>query len=193
MLFVFRTSTGCVPGLRRLMRPIRSGCSGTVRGSTRPLLFGCGASSGATHHQGDLPADIVEAQAAACGIPEHGPVHGAKDRQPEGMPVAVGAQRQIVDKAGEDLLVVVALTDELSNTLEIIVARRREDRARHATTEQYPEMRNDGLVEPLPGFVDPGYGGLDLLTHGCEAFLVHREEQVLLGWKVIVQRTGQNA
>src|ERR1700733_800799 len=190
MLFVFRTSTGCVPGLRRLMRPIRSGCSGTVRGSTRPLLFGCGASSGATHHQGDLPADIVDAQAAACGIPEHGPVHGAKDRQPERMPVAIGTQRQIVDEASEYLLVLVALPDEFSNALEIIVARRREDRARHAATEQYPAMRRDRLVEPLPGFVDPGNGGLDLLAHCREAFLVHREEQVFLRRKVIVERTG---
>src|ERR1700733_12851069 len=146
MLFVFRTSTGCVPGLRRLMRPIRSGCSGTVRGSTRPLLFGCGASSGATHHQGDLPADVVDAQAAARGVPEHGPVHGAKDRQPECMPVAIGAQRQIVDEGGEDLLILIALADEFSDTLEIVVARRRQDRAGNAAAEQYPAVRNDGLV-----------------------------------------------
>src|ERR1700716_2251461 len=42
---------------------------------TRPLFFGRGAVGGAPHHQGDLPADVVDAQAAACGVPEHGPVH----------------------------------------------------------------------------------------------------------------------
>src|SRR6202022_1862550 len=111
----------------------------------------------------------------------------------ERMPVAIGAQRQIVDKAGEDLLVLVALTDEFSDTLEIVVEGRREDRASHAPTEQYPPVRNDGLVEPLPGLVDSGNGGLDLLAHRREAFLVHREEQIFLGREVIVQRTGQNA
>ena len=109
------------------------------------------------------------------------------------MPVAIGAQRQIIDEAGENLLVLVALADEFSNPLEIVVARRRQDRASHAASKQYPAVRNDGLVEPTPGLVDSRNGGLDLLAHCREAFLVHREEQVFLGWKVIVQRTGQNA
>src|ERR1700682_3303909 len=102
------------------------------------------------------------------------------------MPVAIGAQRQIVDEAGKDLLVLVALTDEFSDTLEIVVARRRENRASHAATEQYPAVRNDGLVEPRPGLVDSGNGGLDLLAHRREAFLMHREEQVFLGREVVV-------
>src|SRR5882757_8945732 len=101
------------------------------------------------------------------------------------MPVAIGAQRQILDEIGENLLVLVALADEFSDPLEIVVARRRQDRASHAATEQYPAMRNDGLVEAPPGLVDSGNGGLDLL--------VHREEQIFLGREVIVQRTGQNA
>ena len=45
----------------------------------------------------------------------------------------------------------------------------------------------------LPGLVDSGNGGLDFLAHRRKAFLVHREEQVFLGRKVIVQRAGQNA
>src|SRR4030081_1945721 len=106
------------------------------------------------------------------------------------MPVAIGAQRQVLDEAGENLLVLVTLADEFSDTLEIVVARRRQDRASHAAAEQYPAVRNDGLVEPLPGLVDSGNGGLDLLAHRREAFLVHREEQVFLRRKVIVQRAG---
>src|SRR6478609_3903373 len=109
------------------------------------------------------------------------------------MPVAIGAQRQVLDEAGENLLVLVALTDEFSDTLEIVVARRREDRASHGAAEQYAAVRNDGLLEPVPGLVDSGNGGLDLLAHRREAFLVHREEQIFLGREVIVQRTGQNA
>src|SRR5882757_10039658 len=109
------------------------------------------------------------------------------------MPVAIGAQRQFVDEARENLLVLVALADEFSDTLEIVVAWRRQDRAGHAATEQYPAVRNDRLVEPLPGLVDSGNSGLDLLAHRREAFLVHREEQIFLGRKVIVQRAGQNA
>ena len=106
------------------------------------------------------------------------------------MPVAIGAQRQIVDEARKNLLVLVALADEFSDALEIVVAWRREDRASHAATEQYSAVRNDGLVEPLPRLVDSGNGGLDLLAHRREAFLVYREEQIFLGRKVIVQRTG---
>jgi hypothetical protein len=105
-----------------------------------------------------LPADIFDAQAAACGVPEHGPVHGAKDRQLERMPVAIGTQRQILNEASEDLLVLVALADEFSDALEIVVARRRQDRARHAATEQDPAVRNDGLVELPPGLVDSRNG-----------------------------------
>ena len=59
----------------------------------RPLSFGRDAVGGASHHERNLSADVVDAQATACGVPEHGPVHGAKDRQPERMPVAIGAQR----------------------------------------------------------------------------------------------------
>src|SRR5258705_9386216 len=106
------------------------------------------------------------------------------------MPIAIGAQRQLVDEAGENLLVLVALADEFSDALEIVVARRREDRASHTATEQYPAVRNDGLVEPPPGLVDSSNGGLDLLPPRREAFLVHREQQIFLGRKVIVQRTG---
>src|SRR5882757_1740943 len=109
------------------------------------------------------------------------------------MPVAIGAQRQILDEVGENLLVLVALADEFSDPLEIVVARRRQDRASHAATEQYPAVCNDGLVEPPPGLVDSGNGGLDLLTHRRQALLVHREEQIFLGREVIVQRPGQNA
>jgi hypothetical protein len=91
-------------------------------------------------------------------VVEHGPVHGAKDRQLERMPVAIGTQRQILNEASEDLLVLVALADEFSDALEIVVARRRQDRARHAATEQDPAVRNDGLVELPPGLVDSRNG-----------------------------------
>jgi len=97
---------------------IRQWCDGPTRGRRRldDAIFGRDAVGGAPRHEGDLPADIVNAQATACGVPEHGSVHDAKDRQPESMPVAIGAQRQIIDEAGENLLVLVALTNEFSDT-----------------------------------------------------------------------------
>jgi len=109
------------------------------------------------------------------------------------MPITTSLKGQIVDQACEYLLVFISLPDELSNSSQIVVARRRQDRAGNTTAKQDPAMCDNCFFEPLPWLCYLGDSDLYLATHGREAFLVHREKQVFLRRKVVVQRAGQNA
>jgi hypothetical protein len=173
--------------LRSAMQPRLGG------GTVAALFFPRRIDGGASYHQCDLTADILDTQPSSSVEPKDCPVHGTEKRQSERMPITTSLKGQIVDQACEYLLVFISLPDELSNSSQIVVARRRQDRAGNTTAKQDPAMCDNCFFEPLPWLCYLGDSDLYLATHGREAFLVHREKQVFLRRKVVVQRAGQNA
>jgi hypothetical protein len=95
---------------------------------TGPLFAGAIERS-AADHKGNLAADIVDTKPTAGVEPEHSPIHSAKHRQTEGVPVAVGVKRKFVDETRENLFILVTLTDQLPYALGSGNARRSPPRA----------------------------------------------------------------
>jgi hypothetical protein len=105
-------------------------------GTVAALFFPRRIDGGASYHQCDLTADIVDTQPSSSVEPKDCPVHGTEKRQSERMPITTSLKGQIVDQACEYLLVFISLPDELSNSSQIVVARRRQDRAGNTTAKQ---------------------------------------------------------
>ena len=148
---------------------------------------------GTTNHKRDLPSDLLNLQTSVRVEPENSPVHCAKEREPERLTVTPLRQGQIVDEPGKDLFVLVPLANQFFDSRKRVVSRRRKDCAGYAAAKQYITMRNDRFFEPLPRLRDIRNSSFHLSPHCREALLVDGEEKILLRWKVIVERSGQNA
>jgi hypothetical protein len=85
------------------------------------------------------------------------------------------------------------LANQFFDSRKRVVSRRRKDCAGYAAAKQYITMRNDRFFEPLPRLRDIRNSSFHLSPHCREALLVDGEEKILLRWKVIVERSGQNA
>jgi len=107
----------------RLYGPRSTRNTAAVSKTCGPIFLTCAVSAhelAAHNHKGNLATDIVDTKPTAGVEPEHSPIHGAKHRQTEVVPVAVGVEREFVDETRENLFILVTLTDQLPYALEIV-------------------------------------------------------------------------